>query len=92
MRRESRLCALPARLMGVGLSANGWTCQFDLSKLVMPRAMRKGSNLGIISVAKVSHEVDHTVAWPLEDWHGAGVPGARIQSRQWRTLGKILWK
>ena len=32
---------------------------------------------GIISVAKVSHEVDHTVAWRLEDWHRAGAPGGQ---------------
>ncbi len=40
------------------LSANGWTCQFDFSKPLTPRAKERRVQLGIIPVAKVSHEVD----------------------------------
>ena len=46
----------------------------------MPRAAgasERRARFGTISVAKVSHEVDHTVAWRLEDWHRAGAPGGR---------------
>ena len=43
---------------GWELSANRWTCQFDLTKPSTPRAKEKRVQLGIISVAKVSHEVE----------------------------------
>lgn len=90
MRRESRLCARPARLMGVGLSANGRTCQFDLSEAPYASCSERRVRLGIISVGKVSHEVDHTVACSLEDWHGAGAPGTTHPVLPWQTLGGTL--